>query len=72
MAKNIVRFTRNHEIEHPATTLESRIGDETFHIADIPASTTRHTIGQECLFKNKKDALRFLKAIGDAAVLVPR
>ena len=70
MARHVILFIKDHIIEHPATVLESTLcrTGETFHVADIPARTTYYKLGQKVVFKNKKDALAFVKAMNGAAI----
>ena len=68
MAKQIVRFTREHTVVHPASVLEIN-GVEVPHTAR-EETRTRYVAGQTAEFRSKKDALAFAKAMDGAAELV--
>jgi hypothetical protein len=71
MAQHYVTFLRNHEVVHPATVLETHCADGTVvKIRDIPESRAFYTCGHTYVFKSKKSARAFVKAMDGAAKLV--
>ncbi len=66
--KTIVIFTRDRVQHQHATVLETRLTADgpVVQSIPIPASETRYNAGQTLTFRSKRDAVDFVKAIGDA------